>query len=777
MSGTRRAPFLSRWAFAIFVLFVCLFSPVFVRAGTHLEALNFSLPKNTIQRPTAAAQAPDGKTYVCDAAKQYVAVFDADNTPLFTFNKNLSLPIDIVLSDTRVFVLDETAGVIFVYNDSGKYLSTIGAAGISAGQFSHPSALTTDGATLFVADTGNNRIQLFDIETLELTAIFGAEQTGIAVTSPSALAVSGDALYVVESGGAMINAYDKTTGAPLGISLVKSAERSIDIAVVDSGLALSSPVDKKIYYYDLNLTLQRSIGTPKKVYQLAAAPSGHLLACGSTSRTDDGLLYDFAGDDTVSVIPGSSAGLKSPSAMAKDASGNFYVADTGNHRVLKFNSSLTLTDTISDIPDPLDLAWYDDHLYVLDASAPAFLIYDQSGGLTRTIPLNFTANPRRFELVSESEALVCGSSDLYLVDFSGDEPSVQTLSRDLISNPQDVAVSGDDVFVLNDTDGELLYLSLTGGSAYIIPLSAMGPVPSDASGIAISSAGDITISDAANSLLYCYGSNFEFDQKIATDDDGFSTPTALYASGETLYVCFSASDTFAKLVNPVASGNYYITLDDEKLDGFDETVTIYSARMSASDDYVDIDCVAGDGFTVSGDIGRYLLFYGLNTFDISVDDGKTEIDYTVYITRNYPEGFTAEGLDDYIAYIKEKNSGAKETENQRKSAVILDIENLDMSGLRITSFSKDAIATLEGNQVRIELKDSAGEDPPIIQIATSDGLVLLSADALNRLIIQKRNQYILYTAFAGVVILLLVYFFMDYLKKHPGKRHYRRKKK
>ncbi len=779
MSGTKRALFLNPLLTAFFVLFVCLLSPIPAKASTKLEALNFSLPKNTIQRPTAAAESDDGRIFVCDAAKQYVAVFAADNTPLFTFNRNLKLPIDIALSDTRVFVLDEIAHAVFVYDYSGEYKSTLGTHGLSAGQFDQPRALMIDGDTLYVADTGNNRIQLFDADTLELKAIFAIEENGTDLKVPSAIAIFGDTLYVVESGGAEVNAYDKTTGVPLEYAMTQSAERDIDITVIGSELALSSPASKQIKYYDMNLGYLRSLPTPKRVYQLSAAPSGRLLACGSTSRTGDALLYGIAADGSTTVIPGSNMGFNGPSALAKDKSGNFYVADTGNHRVLVFNSNLSQIDAILDIPQPLDIQHSDNYLYVLDASDPALLVYDDTGALYKSVSLSFIANPSHFELLSETQALICGSSDLCLVDFSDDASTFQTLNRDLIGSPVDVAVFDGYIYLLNRSDGEILYISLTDSTAYLIPLSAMGPAPSDAASIAVADDGTIYIADTAGSKLYCYNPNFTFDQKISTELFGFASPTHLYTSGNTLYLGFSASNIFAELTNPVATGDYYITLDEHKLSNFDAAVTTYSVKMSAEDDYVDIDCVVGNAYAVDGDIGRYLLFYGLNTFSIDVSNGETETTYTLYITRRYPDGFTTEGLDDYIAYTKKKDSGEPEDSPAKntKNSILLDLESLNIDGLTITSFSKDAEATVEGDQVRIVFSGNGTDDPPIIQIASGSGLVTLSADALERLLVQKRNQYLLYTAFVGVGVILLVYFFMDYMKKHPGKRHYKRIKK
>ncbi|MEX1307464.1 MAG: NHL repeat-containing protein [Eubacteriales bacterium] len=765
--------------FILFVFFIFLFSPVSAFAKTNIKEISFNLPKNALQRPTAAAETADGKVYACDAAKGYIAVFDTDNAPLFTFSENLSLPIDIALSNTNVFVLDETTHSVIVYDYDGEYTGTLGTQGISAGQFYLPSALIIDQGILYVADTGNNRIQLFDAETLDLLDIFAIEENGTDLDTPSALAVLGDALYVVEANGAEVNTYHKSSGERMDITLTRSTERNVDITVINGEIALSSPANKQIDYYDTNLTHQRSLPLPKRIYGLSTTPSGHLLACGSTSRTADGLLYRIASDTSISTIPGNSVSLNTPQALATDDAGNFYVADTGNHRVLIFNSNLKLIDTITDILDPVDLQCLDDYLYVLDAATPALLIYDTSGTLTQSVSLEFTTNPHALTLINQTSALICGSSDLYFVDFYAPEPVFQTLNRDLIDSPQDVTIFGEYIYLLNNPQGDILYMPLSGETAYSAPLSAISSAPADATSLAITEDGTLYIADKSGNLFFCYDLSFELDQKIATDDFGFKGPRRLYASGEKLYICFSATNTFAELTHPVTTGDYYITLDDKKVDQFDKSVSVYTENRDADIDYVDIDYVASSGYTVEGNIGRYLLFYGLNTYDITVSDGKTKSTYTFYITRNFPDWFSVDDLDDYHTYTKTKDDEQPlpEVVESSEQTLLLDINGLNMEGLKITSFSKDAVATVEGTKVRIVFDSNDSDDPPIIQLAAGDGLVTLSTDALNQMITQMRNQYILYAAFAGIAVILLVYFFLEYLKKHPGKRNYKRIKK
>ena len=68
---------------------------------------------------------------------------------------------------SRVFVADPFTNQIHIYDVSGHYLSSFGGSGSSIGRFSNPRSLAVDSntGTLYVADSGNRRIQKFVMGT------------------------------------------------------------------------------------------------------------------------------------------------------------------------------------------------------------------------------------------------------------------------------------------------------------------------------------------------------------------------------------------------------------------------------------------------------------------------------------------------------------------------------------------------------------------------------------------------------------------------------------
>lgn len=63
----------------------------------------------------------------------------------------------------RVYVSDAQRDLVLVFDAAGAYEYAIGAGGVEPGRFAHPAGLSIDGRWLYVADSLNRRIQVFEI--------------------------------------------------------------------------------------------------------------------------------------------------------------------------------------------------------------------------------------------------------------------------------------------------------------------------------------------------------------------------------------------------------------------------------------------------------------------------------------------------------------------------------------------------------------------------------------------------------------------------------------
>lgn len=80
-----------------------------------------------------------------------------DSSGQFAFSKGIGL-------DARghVYVADALSNYIQIFDEDGRFLLSFGGLGAAAGQFRLPAGLFVDGNTIFIADTENRRVQVFE---------------------------------------------------------------------------------------------------------------------------------------------------------------------------------------------------------------------------------------------------------------------------------------------------------------------------------------------------------------------------------------------------------------------------------------------------------------------------------------------------------------------------------------------------------------------------------------------------------------------------------------
>ncbi len=133
------------------------------------------------QEPWDVTVGADGWVYVADTWNSRVQVFDAQHQFVTMWghleqvagnqpgsNDGFWGPRAIAVDDqNRVYVADTGNKRIRVYDRTGKLLTTIGSAGAAPGQLNEPVGLAFDAKSqhLFVADSWNKRIEVFDVNT------------------------------------------------------------------------------------------------------------------------------------------------------------------------------------------------------------------------------------------------------------------------------------------------------------------------------------------------------------------------------------------------------------------------------------------------------------------------------------------------------------------------------------------------------------------------------------------------------------------------------------
>ena len=221
----------------------------------------------------------------------------------------------------------------------------------SASSFIHPSGLAIQGGRLWVADTKRNRVVhvTIDLSTYVgggavivlgqpdfTTAGAGAGGSGLSldVTNPSsALTSDGTRLWIADSGNSRVLRHDtaalQSNGAAasglLGPASLDSVPATGAARFKYALATVVDPASGKVFVADAqnNRVLRFAAGSALTTHAAAEAvlgqPDFNAIAAGHTATT-----------------------MSSPQALAMDRSGHLWVADSSNHRVLRFDSAATI---------------------------------------------------------------------------------------------------------------------------------------------------------------------------------------------------------------------------------------------------------------------------------------------------------------------------------------------------------------------------------------------------------------------------------------------------
>ncbi len=234
--------------------------------------------------------------------------------------------------------------------------STVNAGGIGAATLAGPLGLGSDGARLLIADALNHRVVGHDLGTPPVsgtaaTIVLGqptalangfdqASTASRGVTSrPSGLASFGGTLYVADTSHHRVLAYPSPTG-PGTVPTRTFGQPDTNLALPNAGGAASA----------------RSLSSPRGLFVdathlvVADTDNDRVLVFDPTSSGGDAVLVlGQPGFTSVGANPGgpSATTLKQPIGVYFDGT-RFFVADSGNHRVLVWNGFPTANGQAAD---------------------------------------------------------------------------------------------------------------------------------------------------------------------------------------------------------------------------------------------------------------------------------------------------------------------------------------------------------------------------------------------------------------------------------------------
>lgn len=119
--------------------------------------------------PYGIAGDSHGNVYIADLYNGGISVHESKGKFIKYFaekkpdEKLIDTPGGLRIFDNKVYVTDIRKSKVYVFDLNGKKLMEIGKMGLKEGEFRAPNAVTVDKeGNIYVVDTGNHRVQIFD---------------------------------------------------------------------------------------------------------------------------------------------------------------------------------------------------------------------------------------------------------------------------------------------------------------------------------------------------------------------------------------------------------------------------------------------------------------------------------------------------------------------------------------------------------------------------------------------------------------------------------------
>ena len=337
--------------------------------------------------PAGLAIAADGTLYMADSGNHRIRMVYPGGiivTLLGSEGHKLYLPTGLALdTDRSLYIADQSASVrrwslsgnLAVAAGTGEagYSGDLGPA--TAARIAHPRDITVDLAgNLYIA--GGNRVRKVSMGMIQTFAGDGFRQsvgdgkaaTQATLSRPGGLSRDADGnLYIADTGTQRIR--------------VVTAQGTI-ATLAGNGDAGSGGDGNPAALAQLNSPSGVAVDAARNVF--IADSANHrvrvVLAAGWV-RTFAGTGEPGASDDGVSSLL---APLRSPGAVATDASGNLYIADTANHRIVRVGPDGKTVSAATKLNGPRGLALdRSGSLYIADTGNHSILKFGADGKMAR----------------------------------------------------------------------------------------------------------------------------------------------------------------------------------------------------------------------------------------------------------------------------------------------------------------------------------------------------------------------------------------------------------
>ncbi|HMC81053.1 MAG TPA: NHL repeat-containing protein, partial [Acidimicrobiia bacterium] len=334
-------------------------------------------PLHAEMYPSGMEIAPDGSVVVADTGNNQVAKYTAQGTPVWRIGRHGSAtgqfdnPRDAgVDSAGNIYIADSRNSRIVKLSSAGAWLGTF--SGPAGDLISFPLGVSVSGGKVYVADTGKNKIRVFDTSGTQALAITASTGTCAFSAPRDADADAAGNIYVANykvnnvvkftATGSCTTAWGTTGTGDGQFRALYGVRLATDPVLGAQAVYVADANNNRIQEFRTDGTFVTGIGsagpatTPGTFFQLrrvavAADGSGDVWGADLWGwrverfhRTSTGYTY---AQTIGAVIPPTTDTVvfQEPRGIAFDAAGVVTVADTVHHRIVRMNPDGTIINT------------------------------------------------------------------------------------------------------------------------------------------------------------------------------------------------------------------------------------------------------------------------------------------------------------------------------------------------------------------------------------------------------------------------------------------------
>ncbi len=329
-----------------------------------------------------------------------------------------------VAPNGEVYVSDELSSMLALFSPDLKLVKAIGGRGTSPVNLVFPGQVTFSNNKVYVADSGNARIQIFDASLDYLDSITEGLKRPVAVT-----AGEDGKIYVMDSFDSKLKVFDSSYRlveelGGLGRDRVMfynatkiKSDSSGNLFIADSGNVRLQELDSEFNFVNSIEGIFGGSITGFPPFYSAIAPDGKIAVTEPTNHRVS--IFSASGTylESIGTKGFGEYEFNMPKGLAFGPQGNLFVNDSQNHRIQVFSPELEYVTSITHqkLFWPVAIAVAPSgKIYVGEDSSKKILIFDKTGKYEGsiyeekgiTLPLGILATEDRVYITDDKEKTI-----------------------------------------------------------------------------------------------------------------------------------------------------------------------------------------------------------------------------------------------------------------------------------------------------------------------------------------------------------------------------------